>query len=40
MKKREYLDYIQDIVESINDIRSFTKGIDFSDFVRYLHLNH
>lgn len=34
MKKREYLDYIQDIVESINDIESFTKGIDFNDFIK------
>ena len=34
MKKREYLDYVQDIVESINDIESFTKGIDFNDFIK------
>ena len=34
MKKREYLDYIQDILEAINDIENFIKGADFNGFVR------
>lgn len=30
--KREYLDYLQDILESINDIENFTSGLSMSDF--------
>lgn len=30
--KREYLDYIQDILDSIKDIDVFIKGIDFQNF--------
>ena len=30
---RDYLDYIQDIFESINDIEKFIEGIEFNDFV-------
>ena|GEM_PF-6691256 len=30
MKEREYIDYyIQDILDSINDIEEFTQGMDF-----------
>jgi len=32
MKKREYGDYIQDILDSINDIEKFTEGMDFDKF--------
>jgi uncharacterized protein with HEPN domain len=32
MKKREYGDYIQDILDSINDIGKFTEGMDFDKF--------
>lgn len=28
----EYLDYIQDILDSINDIETFTKGMNFQSF--------
>lgn len=34
MKKREYGDYIQDILDSINDIGKFTLGMDFDDFTK------
>jgi len=34
MKKREYGDYIQDILDSINDIGNFTQEMDFDDFVK------
>ena len=32
MKEREYIDYIQDILDSINDIEEFTQGMDFDNF--------
>ncbi|HUW22640.1 hypothetical protein ES705_42983 [subsurface metagenome] len=32
MKKREYGDYIQDILDSINDIEKFTEGMNFNKF--------
>lgn len=32
MRKREYGDYIQDILDSINDIEKFTEGMDFDKF--------
>jgi len=32
MVKRVYTDYIQDIFDSINDIESFIKGMNFEDF--------
>lgn len=34
MKNREYGDYIQDILDSINAIEEFTKGMDFEEFAR------
>jgi uncharacterized protein with HEPN domain len=32
VKKREYRDYLQDILVSINDIESFTVNMDFLSF--------
>ena len=32
MTERQYLDYPQDIVESINDIESFVSNMDFDAF--------
>jgi len=32
MRKRDYMDYIQDILDSINDIRSFIEGINIIMF--------
>jgi len=32
MTERQYLDYIQDIVESVNDIKSFVSNMDFNAF--------
>jgi uncharacterized protein with HEPN domain len=34
MKNRDYRDYAQDILDSINDIKSFTKGMNFSQFTK------
>jgi uncharacterized protein with HEPN domain len=31
---RDYRDYIQDILDSINGIESFIKGIEFEDFIK------
>jgi len=33
MKKRNYLDYIQDIIASIKYIEEFVEGIDYNNFV-------
>jgi uncharacterized protein with HEPN domain len=33
MKKRDYRDYLSDILESIDDIESFTNDMSFDDFV-------
>ena len=32
MKRRTYLDYVNDILLAISDIEDFTKGMDFSSF--------
>lgn len=32
MTERQYLDYLQDIVESVNDIESFVSNMDFDTF--------
>lgn len=32
MIKWVYTDYVQDILDSINDIESFIKGMDFKEF--------
>lgn len=34
MKVRDYRDYIQDIIDSINDIENFVQGMDFKGFTR------
>ncbi|TET09118.1 DUF86 domain-containing protein [Candidatus Aerophobetes bacterium] len=34
MSKREFEDYIQDILDSINAIEEFVKELEFEDFVR------
>jgi uncharacterized protein with HEPN domain len=34
MKKREYRDYLKDILDSINDIESFVGDMSFEDFKR------
>ncbi len=34
MKKRDYTDYIQDIIEAINEIENFIQGIDFNGFAK------
>jgi uncharacterized protein with HEPN domain len=33
MKKREYMDYLLDIYNSINDVDSFIKGMTYKDFI-------
>ncbi len=32
MRRRDYLDYLQDILESIDDIQSFIKGMSYKSF--------
>lgn len=32
MKNRIYLDYVQDIIDSIRDVESFVKGMSFEEF--------
>ncbi|MHB9154497.1 MAG: HepT-like ribonuclease domain-containing protein, partial [Endomicrobiales bacterium] len=34
MKKRNYSDYLQDIVDSCSDVQEFIKGISYDDFVK------
>ncbi|MCP8313124.1 MAG: DUF86 domain-containing protein [archaeon] len=34
MRKRDYRDYLQDILDSINDIESFTENMNFEDFAK------
>lgn len=34
MKKRDYQDYLQDIIDSINDIGMFVKGMSFAGFLK------
>ncbi|MBU1262496.1 DUF86 domain-containing protein [bacterium] len=33
MKKRDFTDYIQDILDSIREVKEFTQGMDFESFV-------
>jgi uncharacterized protein with HEPN domain len=33
MRKREYLDYIQDIIDAIKDVEDFVKGMNLDDFM-------
>jgi len=32
--RRNYLDYIEDIINSIEEVESFTSGMSFDDFVK------
>jgi len=32
MKKRDYKDYLQDILDSVNDIESFIENMTFESF--------
>ena len=34
MKNRDYQDYLQDILDSINDIEDFVENMTFEDFVK------
>jgi uncharacterized protein with HEPN domain len=34
MKKKDYRDYLQDILDSINDSEEFVKGMSFDDFLK------
>jgi uncharacterized protein with HEPN domain len=34
MKRRDYRDYLQDILDSVCEIESFIKGISYEDFKR------
>ena len=33
MKKRDYSDYLQDIIDSCSDVQEFIKGMSYSDFI-------
>ncbi len=32
--KRSYIDFIEDIAESIQKVEEFTKGLDYNSFIR------
>lgn len=32
--KRDFKDYIQDILSSIEEVEDFTEGLDFEDFLK------
>lgn len=34
MKKRDYGDFVQDIIDSINDVGNFIEGMDFEEFIK------
>lgn len=34
MKKREHGDFVQDILDSVNDVGSFIEGMDFEEFIK------
>jgi len=34
MRRRDYRDYLQDILDSINDVESFVRGMGFEEFKR------
>ena len=34
MKKRDYGDFVQDILDSVNDVGNFIKGMDFKEFIK------
>jgi len=33
MKKREYMDYLNDILDAITDVASFIKGMHYKEFI-------
>jgi uncharacterized protein with HEPN domain len=33
MKRRDHLDYLQDMLDSIDDIHGFIEGVSYQDFV-------
>ena len=33
-EKKEYLDYVEDIIKAMDDASSFVKGMDYSDFIK------
>lgn len=32
--KRDFVDYVSDILESINDVQEFTEGVAFEEFLK------
>lgn len=34
MKKRDYGDFVQDMLDSINDVENFIDGMEFEDFIK------
>jgi uncharacterized protein with HEPN domain len=34
MKKRDYSDFVQDILDTINDVENFIDGMDFEHFIK------
>jgi uncharacterized protein with HEPN domain len=34
MKKRDYGDFVQEILDSINDVENFIDGMEFEDFIK------
>jgi uncharacterized protein with HEPN domain len=34
MKTRDYSDFVQDILDTINDVENFIDGMDFEDFIK------
>ena len=34
MKKRDYGDFVQDILDSINDVENFIGRMDFEEFIK------
>ena len=39
-EKRDNTDYINDILNSINEIEAFTKGMDYNDFFKDMKTRH
>ncbi len=34
MKKRDYGDFVQDMLDSINDVENFIDGMEFEEFIK------
>lgn len=34
MKKRDYSDFVQDILDTINDVENFIDGMNFEEFIK------